>query len=165
MTSIATKATATRVHSSPKPTDAIIPTAAILLTAAFFATHQAWSTGFFQPSFTPLQAALFYSSILYGIVVTSTGAFKIRQDQTLVLDLIGGVLWTITAIWLYFAFPFDFTHLAAVVPWPLTFIVTWITNGVAKTIGLLIVIGSAAFIPFFAVQLSTARRRLQERER
>lgn len=114
-------------------------------------------------AFTPVQTELFYASLLYGIVITNTGLFKIREDRVLMLDIIGGVLWTITTLWLYLTFPFDFTHFAAVVPWPLTYTVSWITQGIAKTIWFLITVGSAAFIPFFTLQLISTRRKLSAR--
>jgi hypothetical protein len=134
-----------------------------VLVAAFFAAHQAWSTGFFLSSFTPVQAALLYVSILYGILVANTAVIGLKEDRTLIVNLIGAVLWTATTAWLFFAFPFDFTHLAAVVPWPFQFLVSWITNGIGRVVWLLFFLGSAAFIPFFAFQFAGARNRLQAR--
>jgi hypothetical protein len=131
------------------------------LTALFFAAHQAWSTGFFLSSFTPIQAALLYSSILYGILLTNTEVIGLRKDHIWIVNIIGAGLWTVTTAWLFFAFPFDFTHLAAVVPWPFQFLVTWITNSIGKAVWFLFFLGSAAFIPFFAFQLTGARRTLR----
>ena len=148
------------MQATPRPSifAAIPTTAGVLLTAAFFAAHQAWSTGFFLSTFGLTEAFLFYASILYGIVLTNTSVFRFREDRALVLDIAGAVLWTVATVWLYLVFPFDFTHFAAVVPGPLTFLFTWVTNPVAHTIWLLLIVGSAAFIPFFALQLKHARR-------
>jgi hypothetical protein len=155
---VATKTIATRVPPNPRLSFAITTTG-IGLIAAFFAAHQAWSTGFFLPAFTPVQAVLLYGSILYSILVTNTEVIGLRKDHISIVNMVGAVLWTATTAWLFFAFPFDFTHFAAVVPWPFQFLVTWITNGIAKTMSLLLVIASGAFIPFFALQLTSARRR------
>jgi hypothetical protein len=153
---VAAKTIATRVPPNPRLSFAITTTG-ISLIAAFFAAHQAWSTGFFLPSFTPIQAALLYGSILYGILVTNTEAIGLREDRIQMVNVIGAGLWTVTAAWLFFAFPFDFTHLATVVPWPFKFLVTWITNSIGKAAWFLLFLGSAAFIPFFAFQLTGAR--------
>lgn len=146
--------------ANPKLGLAITTTGAVLI-AAFFAAHQAWSTGFFLSNFTELQAALLYGSILYSILVMNTTVLRLREDRTLTVDIVGAVLWTSTTAWLYFAFPFDFTHIAAVVPWPFQFAISWISNSIAKTLSLLLFIGAAAFIPFFAVQFTSARSKLR----
>ena len=156
----ATKQLGTRVPPNPRLSFAITTTG-IGLIAAFFAAHQTWSTVFFLPSFTPLQATLLYGSILYSILVTNTEVIGLREDHISIVNIVGAVLWTTTTAWLFFAFPFDFTHFAAVVPWPFQFLVSWVTNSIAKIIWLLLLVGSAAFIPFFALQLSSARRRLR----
>lgn len=156
----AAKTIATRVPPNPRLSFAITTTG-IGLIAAFFAAHQAWSTGFFLLSFTPVQAAFFYGSILYSILVTNTEVIGLREDHISIVNIVGAVLWTTATAWLFFAFPFDFTHFAAVVPWPFQFLVSWITNDIARTLSLLLVVASAAFIPFFALQLASARRRLR----
>jgi hypothetical protein len=153
-----TKQVSTTVPPNPRLSFAITATI-FVLTAAFFAAHQAWSTGFFLPSFTPIQAALLYSSILYGILVTNTEVIGLREDRIQIVNVIGAGLWTVTTAWLFFSFPFDFAHLAAVVPWPFQFLVTWITNGIGQAGWFLFFLGSAAFIPFFAFQLKRARRK------
>ena len=157
---ITTKQIGAKIPPNPRLSFAITTTLAGLV-AAFFATHQALSTGFFLSSFTSLQAALLYGSILYSILVMNTEVIGLREDQIWIVNIVGAILWTTTTAWLFFAFPFDFAHFAAVVPWPFQFLVTWITNSIGKGIWLLLTIGSAAFIPFFGLQLANARRRLQ----
>jgi hypothetical protein len=152
------------IQISPRPhiSAAIPTTVGVLLTVAFFAAHQALSTGFFLAGFGSTEAALFYGSILYGIIVTNTAVFGLKEDRALVLDLIGGILWTVATVWLYLVFPFDFSNFAAVVPWPLQLMFSWVTNGIARIIWVLLVLGSAAFVPFFAIQLNGARRKKRE---
>jgi hypothetical protein len=154
----AAKTIATRVPPNPR-LSFVITTTGIGLIAAFFAAHQAASTGFFLPSFTSVQAALLYGSILYSILVTNTEVIGLRKDHISIVNMVGAVLWTATTTWLFFAFPFDFAHFAAIVPWPFQFLVTWITNEIGRTLSLLLVVASAAFIPFFALQLASARHR------
>lgn len=150
----------TGVPPNPKLSFAITASLAGLV-AAFFASHQALSTGFFLTGFTSLQAVLLYGSILYSILVMNTEVIGLREEHISIVNIFGAVLWTATTAWLYFAFPFDFTHFGAVVPWPFQFLVSWITNSIAKVIWFLFIIGSAAFIPFFGLQWANARRRLQ----
>lgn len=162
MTFPTTRQIKTSVPPNPRLSFAITTTIFVLVTA-FFVAHQIWSTGFFLSSFTAIQAAFLYSSILYGILVTNTEVVGLREDRVAIVNIVGAVLWTATTAWLFFAFPFDFAHFAAVVPWPFQFLVSWITNGMAKIIWLLLLLGSFAFIPFFAFQLNAARHRLLAR--
>ncbi len=141
-------------------TTAIPTTVGVLLTVAFFAAHQVWATGFFLPDFGLIGAFLLYASILYVLVVLNTTLFGLREDRALILDLFGGVLWTIASVWLFIVYPFNFAHFADIVPWPLTPLVSWITPANARLVCALILVGMVAFIPFFALQLVGARRRL-----
>ena len=149
-----------------KWSDAIAGSFFALLTVAFFAAHQTWATGFFLPSFGLVEQVLFYGSILSSAVIAANViALGIREDRAIMLQMVGAALWMVTTVWLYMVFPFNFSHFADVVPSPLRFLVTWLTNDIARIIWALIVIGSAAFIPFLAFQLSGARRRIREQER
>ncbi|MCL4436726.1 MAG: hypothetical protein M1503_09645 [Thaumarchaeota archaeon] len=149
-----------------KWSDAIAGSFFAFLTVAFFAAHQAWATGFFLPSFGLVEQVLFYGSILFSAVVTANIlAFGIREDRAVMLQMIGAALWVVTTAWLYMVFPFNFSHFADVVPTPLQFLVTWLTNDIARIIWALIVIGSVAFIPFLVLQLRGARRRIREQEK
>src|SRR3990170_3213756 len=125
-----------------KWSDAIAGSFFALLTVAFFAAHQTWATGFFLPSFGLVEQVLFYGSILSSAVIAANViALGIREDRSLVLQLMVASLWTVAAFWLYMVFPFNFSHFADVVPWPLQFLVTWITNDIARTIWALFIIG------------------------
>lgn len=137
----------------------LIPAAAVLLVIGFFAAHQIWSTGFFLPGFGVTMAWLFYASLLYTIVLVATSTYRDKNSRTVfVVNLAGAVLWTVTTVWLWIAFPFNFAHLADVVPSPLQFTLTWITPGIGKTLWALLALGSAAFIPFFILQYATRHR-------
>jgi hypothetical protein len=131
-----------------------------ILVVAFFAAHQLWSTGFFTSAFGPLETFLFYSSILYGVVTAGSGVL-FREDRAIIIQLIGAVLWTITTVWLLYLFPFNFAHVADVVPSPFQFLLSWITQGIGRIIWAIAAIGSAAFVPFFVFQLARARGKIQ----
>jgi hypothetical protein len=138
----------------------LIPTLAVFLVAGFFAAHQLWSTGFFLPEFGTTIAALFYASILYTIAIVIAGVYTEKDSRTvIVVSFAGAILWTVTTVWLWIVFPFDFTHLPDVVPAPLQFLLTWITPGIGKMLWALLAVGSAAFIPFYILQFATRRRR------
>lgn len=148
-----------------KWSDAIAGSFFALLTVAFFVAHQTWATGFFLPSFGLVEQVLFYGSIFFSAVFTTNVlVFGIREDRAIMLQMVGAALWMVTTVWLYMVFPFNFSHFADVVPSPLQFLVTWLTNDIARIIWALIVIGSATFIPFLALQLRGARRRIREQQ-
>ena len=138
-------------------------TVGTFLVVGFFLAHQLWSTRFFTTAFGPAEIVLFYASILYGIVTTSSAIF-FREDRAIILQLVGAVLWTVTTVWLYVIFPFNFTHVADVVPGALQFLLSWITQGIGRIIWAIVTIGSAAFVPFFILQYQAARRKMKIKE-
>jgi hypothetical protein len=118
---------------------------AILLVTAFFYAHQAWSTGFFTPSFGALEAFFLYGSILLGMLGplarTATGSRNLSRPP----ELMASMFWIVASVWLM-VFPFDFAHFADVVPDFLQFFVSWVTNDIARVLMILGTIGGAVFI-------------------
>ncbi len=149
-----------------KWSDAIAGSVFAFLTAAFFVAHQEWATGFFLSSFGLVEQMLFYASIFFSAVVTtSILVLSIREDRAIILQMVGAALWVVTTVWLDMVFPFNFSHFADVLPSSLQFLVTWLTNDIARILWNVIVIGSILFIPFLALQLRDARLRIREQER
>lgn len=130
----------------------------VVLVGAFFVTHQASSTGFFTSHFGLVEAILLYGAILSGLVPPLLGAMHLTKRSELSYLLITSVFWTAAAAWLYLAFPFDFSHITAVVPSFLSFLLSWITNSIGRIIVGVALVGAFAFIPFFALQFVKASR-------
>lgn len=124
----------------------------VALVAGFFVAHQAWATGFFTSGFGPTGAVLLYGAILTALVPPVVGSLHVNRRTELVVLLATAVFWTDAAASFYFAFPFDFSHLAAVVPGPATFLFNWVSNDLARVLIGLALVGAAAFIPFFTLQ-------------
>jgi hypothetical protein len=129
----------------------IAPVAGIAIVLLFFTLHQTWSTGFFTSGFRSLEALFFYGpmvlfllTIIGRIVIGRKNA--VRPFDALTLAVVG-----ITVIWLYIVFPFDFAHLADVLPNSLRFILQWISNDIAKIVMILMILGSFFFAGYTAL--------------
>ena len=127
----------------------IVGIVAIVLVAFFFYAHQAWSTGFFTSSFGITEAFFLYGSILIGTVGPLARFVTGRRNKSRPPELIASVFWIVASAWfLMVVFPFNFAHFADIVPDLLRFLVSWITNDIAR---LLIAIGMVGGIVFVGV--------------
>ena len=121
---------------------------AIVLATLYFVAHQTWSTGFFTSKFGFAEALLLYSSLLYGLVPASVKGFVGRRNLARIFEVFGSILTTITLVWLYIVFPFDFSHLADVLPTFARFLLQWISDDIARflmVIGIIITPITAAY--------------------
>ncbi len=126
-----------------------------VLIGLYFVFHQTGSTGFFTESFGIFQAFLFYGILVYWIVTSGLIIVGLRQPSR-DLDTYGGLLFaTIAFAWLFVVFPFDFAYFADVLPDSLSFLVQWISNGVARVLMVLLFI-MHLFFTFYATILSVA---------
>jgi len=106
----------------------------MLLAALFFISHQILSTGFFTSRFRSSEALLFYLPILIGVTACIVrGVIGIR-NAVRPLDVAGNIAWFIAASWLLIVFPFDFSHLADVLPSSFKFLLAWISDDFGKII-------------------------------
>ncbi len=114
----------------------------ILAVLIFFITHQTSSTGFFTSTFGSLEQFLFYGSLSFGII-TSIGKIIVgRKNSIRPLDAFGAFFSCVALVQLLHVFPFNFSHLADILPEILRLITLWITNDVAKMFMILGIIGS-----------------------
>ena len=133
------------------------------LVAAFFVAHQAWSTGFFTPSFGLLGTILFYCALVLGLTYPLGVPVSLKEHfgrrMELAYETSTALFWTITAAWLLVVFPLNFSQLTAVVPGPLKFILAWITNDIGRVLLGMALVGAFAFIPFYILQFVTMGRK------
>jgi hypothetical protein len=129
----------------------------LFLVIGFFAAHQAWSTGFFTTGFGLLGTVLFYAVLLTGLVPPVLGSLHLEKKRELEALLVTAVFWTMAAAWFFFAFPFNFSHLTAVVPSQASFILSWITDDVGRILVGVSLVGAAGFIPFYLLQFAGLR--------
>jgi len=133
------------------------------LVVGFFLSHQFWSTGFFTSAFGNIETILLYSALVSGLVPVVLGTLRLNRKIELEYLLLTATFWTGAAEWFFLVFPFDFSHLAAVVPGQLSFLLGWITNDIGRILLGVSLIGSAAFIPFYLLQLNGLSHRITHR--
>ena len=120
----------------------------------FYVAHYVLSTGFFTSSFTPLLAALFYTSVLWTIVNVSFKAVTLRKDVNAFVELIGAAFFAITAAWFFAVFPLNFAHVADVVPGSLRFLFLWLTNDIGRILVALVFVAAIIALAVDAVKLA-----------
>ncbi|MFW6110831.1 MAG: hypothetical protein ACOC6H_02215 [Thermoproteota archaeon] len=111
-----------------------------ILFTGYFVSHQTWSTGFFTSKFGPLEMFLFYASILYQIVPASVKILMGRKNPARVFEVVGALLTTTALLWSYIVFPFNFGHLADVLPSSIRVLLKWISNDLARLAMILAII-------------------------
>lgn len=132
----------------------VVTTIVACFVAGFYAAHLVWSTGFFTSAFTPGLAALFFTSISWTIINVASKAISPRKDVVALVELIGAALFASVTAWLYLVFPFNFTHLADVVPAQLQFMLNWITNDLGRILVGLILVASIIALAVSAVKFA-----------
>ena len=137
-----------------KVSEVVVTTFFTALVFGFYLAHYVMSTGFFTSSFTPLLAAIFYTSVLWTIVNVSFKAATPRKDIVALAEFVGSVLFAVTAAWFFVAFPLNFVHVADVVPGSLQFPFAWLTNDIGRIIVGLVFIVSIIALAVNAVKLA-----------
>ena len=135
----------------------------------YFIAHQTSSTRFFTSKFSRFEMVMLYGILIYWIT-TSVLILLGQKNPSRDLDSFGGLFFATFAIaWLFFVFPFNFTHYADVwQPEFLKFLVQWISNGIARVILVLLftvhlVFAIYALIQRLYVRKARAQRKLGEK--
>ena len=135
----------------------------IMLAALFFYAHQAWSTGFFMPSFGPFEAFMLYGAILLGMAGPVARMVIGSRNSARVPEILASIFWIFSSVVLFVSFPFDFAHFADVIPDFLRFLVTWITNDIARVLFALGIVGGVVFTVINAGLYMQVRKLLRPR--
>ncbi len=134
----------------------------IILLVTLFWVQQS-STGFFTSEFGPAEAFLFYLSVLFGLVPTAGRMVVGRKNVVRPLDLLNLVLISVAiGVWLLWVFPFDFSHLADVLPESLRYLLQWISDDVARVLMTIAIIGATIGIIYTGVLYVSVRRELSK---
>jgi type IV secretory pathway VirB2 component (pilin) len=134
-----------------------------LLIVLHFVGHQSGSTGFFTSEFGTLEMLLFYGSLMYGIVSSVLKGLFGRKNLGRLFDIFQAILFVVATVWLFVVFPFDFAHLADVLPDFLRFLVQWISNDVARVLMVLGIIVSLIMAIYTATFYVLVRKELSKR--
>jgi len=137
-----------------------------VLMISYLAAHQVRSTGFFTAKFGTPEMFMLYGVLILGIISAGLeGVFGLRLYSRL-FDVFGGLLLAaVCTIWLLVVFPFEFAHFADVSPDSLSFLVRWISNGIARVLMVLAIIvylGAAVYCPIAYKFVSKKRTKREE---
>ena len=134
----------------------------IFLFLVFFVVHQTSSTGFFTSKFGPAEIFLFYVPLLFSMVTTAAMGVVGRKNVLRPFQTFQYVLGAAAGAWLFVVFPFDFSHLADVLPNFLRFLLLWISNDIARVLMVLGVILNLVMAIYTAILYVFVRRELSK---
>lgn len=106
----------------------------MLLLFGFFAYHQLRQTGFFTARFGPVEMICLYGPIVVSLVAPIVRAVAGRRNPARPLDIATYMSLALGSLWLLIVFPFDFSHLADVLPGAIRFVIAWITNDIGRLV-------------------------------
>jgi hypothetical protein len=119
---------------------AIVP--GMLLLLGFFLRHQSANTGFFTAKFGALEMVCLYGPIFLSLVAPVIRAFSGRRNPARPYEAVTRLLLALGSLWLLIVFPFNFSHLADILPSGIQFLLAWVSDDLGKVLLLLqIVIG------------------------
>ncbi len=117
-----------------------------VLVALFLLSHWTGDTGFYTSEFNGWDALVLFAPLLYGIVPSSYRALIGRKNVVRPVDILGMMLFVISAAYFLCSFHFDMQFFADPLPEWLRFIIDWIDEGWAKLFLALGIIGGTAGI-------------------
>jgi hypothetical protein len=147
-------------NASSHPRITIAVAVVLTLIVLYFITHQLSSTGFFTATFSTFEMLLLYGSLIEWIVVAvleALGHKSLARD----IDAFGGIIFvTISGVWLFVVFPFEFAHFAKVLPVSLRFLAQWISNDIARVIIVLWTVFNGVAAVYYGILRVLVRKEL-----
>lgn len=154
------KKTDTEVLPSTQRWAGLFIVAGMLLLLAYLVIHQASHTGFFTNKFGPLEIFCLYGPILVSLVAPIIRAFSGRWNPARPFEAATNVSMTLGSLWLWIVFPFNFAHLADILPNVLRFVISWLTDDLGRVLLMLqVIIGPIAALVTIWKYLSIRRSR------
>jgi hypothetical protein len=132
------------------------------LVVLYFVAHQTGSTGFFTSKFGPVETFLFYVPAVFGVVTAVAKVVVGRKNMLRPVETCMHACSAVVDVWMLVVFPFDFSHLADVLPDFLRFLLLWISNDVAKILMAIAIIGFSAATVYTAIMYVFVRRELSK---
>jgi len=121
--------------------------AAMLLLLTFFVAHQAAGTGFFTEGFGTLEMISLYGPILLTLLAPLYRFLTGERNPARLFEIAANLALMFGSLQLLRVFPFDFTHLADVLPSAFQTVLAWMSDGFGKVILLIqVVIGAVSAI-------------------
>lgn len=114
----------------------------LLLLFGFFAYHQLANTGFFTSKFGSFEMVCLYIPILIALTAPLLRAMIGFRNPARPFEAAGNLCLACGSLWLLVVFPFNYTHLADVLPTGMRFLLAWLTDDIARFIlALQVIIG------------------------
>ena len=132
---------------------------AMLLVFGFFALHQLTGTGFYTVQFGPVEMLALYGPILVSFAAPIAKAVSGRRNPARPFQAATNLSLALGSLWLAVMFPFDFTHLADVLPSALRFVLSWINDDIGRFVLILQVLIGVIATPLTIFTYISIRRR------
>ena len=110
---------------------------ALFILGGFFVTHQLLQTGFFTEGFGPVEMLCLYGPLTLSLAAPLARAFSGQRNPARLIEVATHLCAALAGLWLLRVFPFDFTHLADVLPAEVQFLLAWMSDSVGKLLLLL----------------------------
>jgi hypothetical protein len=139
---------------------------ALVVLGGFFVTHQLLQTGFFTERFGPVEMLCLYGPLVLSLAPPLARALYGQRNPARPVEIVTHLCAALAGLWLLQVFPFDFTHLADVLPAEFQFMLAWMSDGVGKFLLLLqVAVGVLAalftLVTYVIVAISLNSRRAQ----
>ena len=130
----------------------------MVLLLGFFVDHHLTRTGFFTVKFGMLEMFCLYAPILISWIAPLVRFFGGRRNTARPFEAAMNLTLMIGSLWLWIVFPFNFAHLADVLPAVLRFAISWITDDIGRFVLILQVIIGLIAAPLTILTYSSVRR-------
>ena len=147
-------------RDSLKPSERVgefVGAAISVLVLYYFYESQVTATGLFTAAFGPTEQLAFYGPFVFGLLINLIRGTYGRKHAVRPLQSLQGAALAIGSMWLLYIFPFDFTHLTALLPHVLQVPFWWISNPVGQLLLVLGIIGGLVSMVAHAVMYATSR--------
>lgn len=111
---------------------AVLIAGGLVVLTGFFALHQSQQTGFFTAQFDSLGMFMLYGPLLLAILDSVLQVLTGQHRAAFLFEAASGLLLGLAALYFLIVFPFDFGHLADVLPEGLRVLLAWVTNDLGK---------------------------------
>ena len=137
---------------------------ALVMLGGFFLTHQLLQTGFFTAQFGPVEMLCLYGPLLLSLAAPLTRALSGQRNPARPVEVVTHLCAALAGLWLLQMFPFNFTHIADVLPAEFEFMLAWMSDGVGKLLLVLqVVVGLLAalftLITYLVIQITMSSQR------
>ena len=116
-------------------------------------------TGFFTTEFGRLEMLALYGPMVINLLPPIVRMLTGRRNPARLFEALTAVCLATGSLWLLTVFPFEFSHLADILPAGLQFTIGWISNGFARVILIFqVVLGPISLIANLAKFVSVRKK-------